>query len=251
MPTRIDLPISEVIALYKSGGSIERLAIRFGVDPGVIRHRLRESGTPIAPRGRTAQDVVGQRFGRLVVVCRANSRSEQRPRWLCRCDCANEKIIRGSHLRDGLIESCGCRLAEIRITHGASHTREYGIWENMKQRCTNPKSSRYDRYGGRGIKMCATWANSFEAFLRDMGACPEGHSVDRIDNDGDYEPGNCRWAPPDVQRNNRSDNRYVVLNGQRMTITQASKHVGLPPPVVFYRLNKGWPVERALGLGAS
>lgn len=136
-------------------------------------------------------------------------------------------------------------------TTGGKATREYLCWSRIKTRCTNPRNIRYDRYGGRGIRMCEEWSDSFEAFLRDMGPRPPGHSIDRINNDGNYEPGNCRWAPDEVQRNNRSTNRYIVLGGERLTISQAIKRLGLSKVLVFNRIHNGRPVEVALGLNAD
>lgn len=155
-------------------------------------------------------DLTGQRFGALVVLRRAPNRG-RKSAWWVRCDCGAEKVTRGGGLKGGSVKSCGpsCRFSPSttgRITHGKSKTVEYRIWKNMISRCETPSQSVYPHYGGRGIKVCDRWRNSFEVFLADMGPRPSPrHSIDRIDVDGDYEPNNCRWADAAEQRANRRD----------------------------------------------
>jgi hypothetical protein len=149
-------------------------------------------------------DLTGHRSGRLVVLSQAAKSKGRNLRWLCLCDCGKELVCLGHNMRNGTTTSCGCyRLettAEIRAKyltkHGKRHTAEYYVWRGAKSRCFNPKDKAYKNYGGRGITMCAEWRNSFKAFFLSMGPRPSGkHSIDRFpNNDGNYEPGNVRWA---------------------------------------------------------
>jgi hypothetical protein len=136
-------------------------------------------------------------------------------------------------------------LQKDRNEHALSGTRIYSVWAAMHQRCYNKRAVHFGRYGGRGIKVCTRWCNIW-AFLEDMGHPPHGCSIDRIDNDGDYEPGNCRWATPEQQNENTSRNKYVEYNGTCQTIKAWAKEYNLQPRRVSERLNRGWSVERAL-----
>lgn len=159
-------------------------------------------------------DETGNRYGRLLVLGKSPLQPTEHAYWLCRCECGTLVSVAGGQLRKGRVRSCGClNLDSLRArrTHGKTiggHHRVFRIWNAMKQRCHNPKQPHYERYGGRGITVCEEWRNSFEAFYRDMGDPPSpAHSIDRIDNDRGYEPGNCRWATPLEQRHNRRDTR--------------------------------------------
>lgn len=148
------------------------------------------------------KNLTGQKFGLLTVIGFAGSIAHK-SHWLCRCDCGNNKTVKGIYLTDGATKSCGCnRFAGHRRTHGKSHTRAFNIWLGMKQRCENPKNPAYRLYGGRGIAICARW-QKFENFFADMGPAPNGLSIDRKDNDKGYDRSNCRWATPLQQSRNR------------------------------------------------
>lgn len=158
-----------------------------------------------------ARNLTGARFGRLIVISFAGTNSRRDALWLCRCDCGIEKIVSRNHLtrRSFRTLSCGCLNRDVCTSHGygsiTDRRPEYEAWHAMKQRCLNPKHKSYHRYGGRGITICDRWRDSFEAFLADMGPRPSADlSIDRIDNDGNYEPSNCRWTTRQVQMSNRS-----------------------------------------------
>ena len=158
-------------------------------------------------------DITNQRFGRLTAIRRAGYGPNQHIQWLCRCNCGTEKIIAGSHLRGGLIQSCGCFLRERRsagnIRHGhariGKRSKMFQAWCGMRARCTNPRNKFWKSYGGRGIQVCERWQgpDGFSNFLADMGERPERMTLDRINNDGDYTPSNCRWATQHEQRMNQ------------------------------------------------
>lgn len=169
--------------------------------------------------GFTVEDLSGQRFGRLVAISLAPREQWRKPgaEWLCACDCGVKKVIQAVILKSGDSNSCGClrrQLATERAkskparTHGLPRDASYNTWKNMKQRCSNAKNPDYEYWGGRGIQVCERWLNSYQAFLEDMGQRPSSkHSIDRRNNDGDYEPSNCYWATPVEQANNRRPKR--------------------------------------------
>lgn len=180
-------------------------------------------------------DRTGVRFGRLFVVARDMSRPPAskgaRVYWLCRCDCGNEVSRTGHELAAGDTTSCGCfqreETGKRNRTHGLTRSPTYRSWQAAKERCYNPSNVKYAKYGGAGVTMCSQWRDSFDAFLADMGVKPRGTTIDRIENDKGYEPGNCRWATAQTQAENR---RGVGHNwkGKRMTIKAIAKAEGVP-----------------------
>lgn len=192
-------------------------------------------------------DIAGQRFGRLTAIKRLGSPPKCRGSiWLVRCDCGNEREVYLGNLRKGRTTSCGCyrreRVIEGSYQHGQSKTVTHNAWCAMFDRCNNPNNKRFNRYGGRGIKVCARW-HTFEHFLADMGERPDGLSIDRIDNDGDYEPGNCRWATPHQQARNTSRNKHLTYNGITLCQADWAKTLGVTPMALVYRL-RHWPYDK-------
>jgi hypothetical protein len=158
----------------------------------------------------------GKRYGSLTVVERTLV-DGNKARWRCRCDCGGEAICEGGKLRGGQTRSCGCRLA---IKHGMTGTPTHGSWTAMLARCRNPNAAEYSNYGGRGISVCSRWQGryGFVNFLADLGERPEGTTIDRVDVNGNYEPGNCRWATDEMQRaNRRCDPRFVSARIDELT----------------------------------
>lgn len=189
-------------------------------------------------------DKVGQRFGRLVVVSRAPGRGvRQRVRWMCRCDCGESVSVVTEKLGKRT-NSCGCFRVDHSTSkatvHGMSKSREYHSWSGAKSRCENAQSPAFARYGGRGIRMCERWRISFASFFQDMGPCPPGMSLDRIDVDGDYAPGNCRWATSVEQAGNKRLHRLVTFRGKTRPVTEWARITGIPEATIRGRLNLGW-----------
>jgi hypothetical protein len=167
--------------------------------------------------------LIGRQFGRLSVASRAPNK-RGRAQWNCRCACGGDVVVYGYSLLSGNSTSCGCKRTESVVTHGRSRTREYIAWRSAKARCYRPTATSFPIYGGRGIRMTAAWLHNFAAFYAYLGPCPAGFSIDRIDNDGDYEPGNVRWASKEAQSNNRRANRVVLLDGDiPMTVAQIAR----------------------------
>lgn len=196
---------------------------------------------------------VGKRYGRLVVVSleyRTPRKGGRRVFAVCVCDCGRNKSVDLRKLRSGDTQSCGCSRGELisarKTRHGQSGSVLHRAWASMITRCENPRSASYARYGGRGIRVCRGWRESFEAFAADMGPRPTGASLDRIDNDGHYEPGNCRWATQQQQQRNRRTNFRLTFGGQTACVSEWAEKTGLRPDTLLCRLKLGWSVEDAL-----
>ena len=204
-----------------------------------------------AAKGGKRMDIAGQKFGMLVALSYVGKRQtgSKESLWLCRCDCGVEKAVSIGNLRSGNTKSCGCFQKAARITHGATRSKLYNVWASVINRCTNPNFNDYRNYGGRGIQMCERWRTSFANFAADMGGCPKGMSIDRIDNNGHYEPGNCRWATRKEQARNMRKNRLLTLNGVTRCVAEWVEITGLPHKVITYRHKKGWSDEKTLTTG--
>lgn len=177
-------------------------------------------------------------------------------KWICRCDCGAVKKVCASSIRGRRVASCGCLLKEKArermvarsLTHGMSSSPEHSIWAAMKSRCHNPKSGGYRNYGGRGIAVCERWINSFENFYSDVGPRPSSnHSIERIDNSRNYEPGNVRWATAKEQARNRRSSAILTFNGISATIAEWSEKTGLTQLQISHRLRlANWSIDRIL-----
>lgn len=210
---------------------------------------------PIAiPTDPRWKDLTGNRFGRYLVIGYAGKPDGRIHRWLCRCDCGTERtVVRGS-LINGDSRSCGCakpeatRVAATRHGH-AGRGRETGTWRSWRSavyRCHDPKSISYPRYGAVGIFVCDVWRYSFETFLADMGERPAGTSIERIKSDRGYEPGNCRWATSKEQGRNQRTNKFVVVGGIEMIVSDALAITGVSRTTYYRRLKQGMTEQEAL-----
>jgi len=196
-------------------------------------------------------DLIGQQFCRLKVIEQAGLNKWRQALWLCECICGNTKIITGCDLRSSSTKSCGCLLKEgNQLRHGQNKgqkpTRTYKSWDGMKQRCNNPKDKDYKSYGGRGITVCEEW-QEFSNFFKDMGECPEGCSIDRIDNNKGYNKENCRWATRKQQARNRRSNRTLTFDGKTRCLSFFAEEYGIPRSTLRNRLDMfHWSIEKAL-----
>lgn len=197
-------------------------------------------------------DLTGNRYERLVCMTRAPNRGASIV-WNCRCDCGANTVVYAQNLQCGRTRSCGCLRKEYAAIngaksrrHGMEDTRTYRAWAGAKSRCQNPNDPGYKRYGGRGIRICERW-QFFVNFLADMGEAPARLEIDRIDNDGNYEPGNCRWTTRQKNAQNRRGVRNITFNGRTQCLAAWARDTGLGSTCISQRLARGWSLPRALG----
>lgn len=197
-------------------------------------------------------DLTGEPFFRLTVIALVRRATRKHPGtiWLCQCECGAQREVYSSNLTGKKTKSCGCWNKEFirpTQTHAMSHTTEYRIWAGMVSRCTLPQ---FPDYHGRGITICERWRTSFEAFFHDMGPRPSlKHQIDRSDNNGPYDPSNCRWATRIEQSNNKRSNRLLTWNDKTLTAAEWSRETGIPAYLILERITrrrKKWTIEQAL-----
>lgn len=200
------------------------------------------------------KDLSGKTSGKLTILSLAGVRNGA-SYWKCQCECGNFTFVVADALSGKHTKTCGCSWlsAEQNVTHGFTR-KDYPyrdifmIWKKMKERCTNKNAKEYHNYGGRGISVHHEWADDFESFRTGVGPRPtKKHSLDRINNDGNYEPGNVRWATRKVQQNNRRDSVILTWNGETKPIMDWVEHLGIKHATLFGRYKAGWPVEKILG----
>ena len=194
-------------------------------------------------------DITGQRFGRYTVIKFVNVDDGGNARWECKCDCGNVRTVLGTCLRNGTSVSCGCYRKERASKHGLHDSRLYGIWSGMRQRCEDINASNYSRYGGRGIAVCEEWEKDFQAFYdwSVRNGYAENLTIERIDNEGNYCPENCRWTTTKEQANNKRNNHLISHKGETHTLTQWAEIKGINAGTLWSRINDyGWDIEKAL-----
>jgi len=193
-------------------------------------------------------DLTGESFGEWAVVKRSfpNNKKGNDAHWKCQCSCGTIRIINGASLRRGDTRSCGC-LTQHGDSQPKNSSRTYLAWGNMKSRCLNANSPHYDKYGGRGIKICGRWTNSYKNFRQDMGTCPEGLTLERINNNKGYGPNNCKWGTRKEQSNNTRNNRLVAYSGKTQCVQAWADELNINYSTLSARLNYlRWPIGKAL-----
>lgn len=196
----------------------------------------------------TKVDLRGQRFGRWFVLEETNERKCGSVMWLCKCDCGTVRTVSSNSLRMGKSLSCGCYNRDVTTKHGMGRTRLHGIWGNMRYRCQNPHAINAERYVDRGIKVCDEWANNFEAFAK--WALANGYSdelsLDRIDNNGNYESSNCRWATLKEQGRNKRNNVMITYKGESHCLSEWAEITNQPRARLQMRHHRGWSDKEIL-----
>lgn len=210
-------------------------------------------------RPRIYGDLTGKTYNRLTVIRPVIVNGKTK--WECKCSCGKTTVVNGHKLINGKTKSCGCLQAEAAAerakrakTYGFTHHRLYACYYRMRRRCENPADSSYERYGGRGIKVCNEWKNDIMSFINWglENGYREGLSIDRIDNNGDYSPNNCRWANVVQQCNNRRTNKFISYNGETHTYAEWSRIVGIKQLTIRHRIeNLGWSIEDALTISTD
>jgi len=193
-------------------------------------------------------DLTGRTFGNLTAVGYEKTRNEKgrnRGKWTCGCTCGGFRKVSSQRLRSGHTTHCGCKyprtIAKVSVSRNSA---EYRTWVQIRQRCYNKKHKNYLQYGGRGIIVCARW-HEFKNFYEDMGPRPAGLTIDRIESNGNYEPGNCRWADMTTQNNNSSNCRWITFNGETLTLTGWANRLGIGLASLTERIQR-WTLEKAL-----
>lgn len=206
---------------------------------------------PVNPR---FQNLTARIFSRLLVLQFCGLSKRGNANWLCMCSCGAYRVIEARNLKNRSTRSCGCyhierligRITKYSQCSVSSKSPEYYAWNAMRHRCTDPNTAGFENYGGRGIHVCERWLNSFANFLADMGRRPPGMTLERINNNGNYEPENCKWATQKEQRNNSRQNRWLTFVGIRRTMRQWADLSGIPYPILRTRILRRWVTERAL-----
>lgn len=254
---KVEIVIDELIRKYQyEGMKIHQLADYYHCSHKKISAMLKEHNVEVTPGAKEVK-MVGKKFGYLTVLGREGTKHYKGGKtdslWLCKCDCGNEVVVTGYCLFRGT--SCGCRkrktISESLKTHGGTGTKLYGVWLTMRNRCYNKNTKSYFRYGGRGISVCDEWRNDFSSFKKwaEEKGYKDGLTIERINNNGNYEPSNCRWATLLEQSHNKRNNHYVIYNGIRYTITELGRLTGIDRRVIDRRLKRGMSVDDAVHMG--
>lgn len=198
------------------------------------------------------KNLIGKKFGLLTVESLAGRSELRQIVWNCKCSCGEKIMVFGNNMKNGHTQSCGClrlNFGMSKITHGHSRkgrvSKTYKTWKGMKERCQRVKNKHFKYYGGRGIKVCPRW-KKFQNFISDMGIAPIGMQIERKNNNGNYEPSNCKWVTQTEQANNKSTSVRISFNGLTLTAAQWSRRLGLNEKKIYSRAAKGWKPKKIL-----
>lgn len=201
-----------------------------------------------------ALNLIGSRFGKLTVIERVENDAHGHSRWRCKCDCGNDTVVIGYELKNGHIKSCGCyrseNLNDFNRTHNLSKHPLYRVWKAMRNRCNNPNNTAYERYGGRGIKVCDDWNSDFKPFYEwaVSNGYEKGLTIDRIDNDGNYCPENCRWVSYATQNTNKRNIRMITFNGKTQNMKEWANELGIPYKMFAKHIKDGQSISAVQAL---
>lgn len=197
-------------------------------------------------------DITGNKIGDLTVISKEGLNKYNYAEWNCLCSCGKSIVRTSRQLKSKKLQSCGCKTTANSYKHGGGSTPEYAVFNTMHSRCYNINNEKYPIYGGRGIKVCDRWFRNFENFISDMGLRPsDDHSIDRQNNDGNYEPSNCRWATREQQMRNRSiskltENDVIEIRKSNLSQRKIASKFGVSQTMIFYiKNNKQWELHQA------
>lgn len=198
------------------------------------------------------KDIAGQKFNKLTAIKFTGESTTSGRIWECVCDCGNIALVPIGKLTSSHTKSCGCQKIESTIKRSTKHgfaqrgilNKTWMIWTDMRKRCFNKNNNRFNHYGGRGITICERW-NDFNNFIEDMGECPDGYSIERVDVNGNYAPENCKWIPMIEQSRNTTRVIYITINGETKILADWARHFSIDYRKVQYRIKKGWDVLSA------
>lgn len=191
------------------------------------------------------KDLTGMQFGNWIVLYLDRESKNKNTKWICKCNCKKGKIksVFAYALLNGDSMSCGCKNNPLKTKHGMYYTRTYKSWTQIIQRCKNPNNTGYEYYGGRGITVCDEWLESFENFYEDMGECPEGYSIERIDVNGNYCKDNCKWITMNEQQRNKRNNVFLEYNGESKCVADWARCLGIKIDTLWGRIRRGLSIE--------
>lgn len=241
--------------LHDDGLALREIGNILGVSRTTVLNYFRETGyknrsidqsrVNASKNGKYTIHRVGKKYGSLKVT--GLNREGKRGRWWdCVCECGNKIVVHSSSLNGGISISCGSMSCDGRFKHGMSLTPVYKVWIGIVQRCTDKNYTYYHNYGGRGIKVCDRWLNSFDDFYSDMGDIPNGMTIERKDNNKGYSKDNCKWATWTEQNNNKRSNINIKIGENTKTVTQWAKHLGINKSTIYSRVRLGWGIKDAI-----